>query len=191
MCRGKRCNRLAFAVLSDSAMVVSVHARLLISGQKGHVLGDEVLHDARCAQALHPTKSVTVLVAALILRFIVDDLYPSIVDVAAAVGRGDLRSALDLAEPVGWSANAGYLTQQIIDMSRASPRPQHRRLREWRVETVDMPPEAADTARHDSPVVLSGLIALVADDRIAIIVPKSKEIGRFFFDLLLPAQCVS
>jgi hypothetical protein len=147
--------------------------------------------DTLRGQALIPAKSVDILPTALIFRIVGDDFNVAIVDVATAERGSDIRSSLDLAEFVGWSAGTRDLGQEIVNMSRASPGTEHRRVSKWRIEAVEVPPKRADAARNDSSIIGSRLLAHVADNRTTLVISQGEEVWKLLVVLPLSAKCVS
>jgi hypothetical protein len=148
-----------------------------------NLLGDEIELDALCWQPILLAKGSKVLQTALIFRLveIINDLNIAIVNVATAEGRLDVWNTLDLAELVGGTERSGNLLQEIIDMSRTSPCADHWGRSKRRIDTVDVPKEATDTARNNHSVISGCLVAVVTENRLAVVIPQTEEVR----DLLL------
>jgi len=108
-----------------------------------------------------------------------------IVHETSAEGWSDDRGALDLPVPMRRPQSAGNLGQKIINVTRATPRSRCGRICQWRVDTVNMPPQATQAAWNNRPIILCGLVAVMAKDRVVISIPLLEEIRSLVFLILL------
>lgn len=122
-----------------------------------------------------------------------DDFDEAIVFHAAFECLNDGASILDAADAVRRPHDGGMDSQQVLRVRRAFPGADNWRVRQGRVEAVQMPVEAAALARaHDDSTVIGGrLVTAVADDGRPITLAQLEEVWRFLVALLVPARGVS
>jgi hypothetical protein len=88
--------------------------------------------------------------------------------------------------------DAWKLAEDVVGMQRALPGAQNRRVRQRRVQSVEMPEDTAGAAGHDGAVRGGALLAAVADGGVALGVAEAMEIWSLLLIApLFPAVTVS
>jgi hypothetical protein len=84
------------------------------------------------------------------------------------------------------------LAEDVVGMQRALPGAQNRRVRQRRVQAVEMPEDTAGTAGHDGAVWGGAFLTAVADGGVALGVAEAMEIWNLLLVVLLfPKATVS
>lgn len=139
---------------------------------QGLLLFNEVEHNTFGRNLVRSAKGIRLRPAGIVCLFLwlVAPVNLNVAVVLDATGdsRRDGLDALDLAIAVSWREARG-LYQYIVDVGWASPGLQDRGHSKWGVETVDVPIVGARAAGDDGPDLGCGLLAVVAEHRLALL----------------------
>lgn len=143
----------------------------------------KVKFDASLMETIDFSEGFDVPPAALV--FGENDVDEAVVDIAGAKSRSDDWRAFDLAEFVSRREGSRQLRQDVINVGRALPGPQDGRVRQRRIEAVEMPVQTAGAAWDDGPILRRRELAVVANDRVALRIPQLEKVWGILL-LVLP-----
>jgi hypothetical protein len=156
-----------------------------------NILLKEIEHNPLLRQCIGSAKGGHILppTVVVVLGINIDE---AVVDSSAGEAGVQRRGTLDFAELVSRAKRGGELGQQVINVSRATPGPEYGRVGQGRIEAIEVPPETAEAAWDDGPVIRRGLPTAMAENSGSIVVPEPEEVGNLiFFILSLPTMRVS